>query len=258
MKDIKILVRFDDICPTMDFVQFEKALKILHSKNIKPLLGVIPDCIDSDLAIEEAHDEFWLWVKSLQSDGYTIAMHGYRHVLENTGRGVVTRRFDSEFAGLPLEDQIQKIKEGKNILKKHGIETDIFFAPAHSYDENTLIALKKCGFKYMSDGKSSWPYMWHGIKCLPARSAGCPTITRDGMYTAVFHAHEWVRKDKVSDYTSFVSLISKHSDYIVSFESFCSTPCGNYYVERLKEKLYVFVERNCLSLAVKIKHLLNL
>lgn len=39
-----ILVRFDDICPTMDWEQWKRAVKILKRYDVKPLIGVIPDC----------------------------------------------------------------------------------------------------------------------------------------------------------------------------------------------------------------------
>lgn len=258
MKRIYILIRFDDICPTMNFKQFSRALKVLRKKGVKPLLGVIPDCKDPDLQIEKTKEDFWNWLKDLQNEGYAIAMHGYQHVFTTRSRGVVTRRAISEFSGHSLAEQIDKIKAGKDVLNSHGISTDIFFAPAHSYDENTLIALEQNGFKYMSDGKSSRPYMWHGIKCLPARSSGCPSITRSGLYTAVFHAHEWARADKANDYYALEELVNTHYKSIVSFDEYKAIKCGSYRFERLKEKLFVFIERNCLGFAVFIKHLFKI
>lgn len=253
-----ILIRFDDICPTMDFEQFNKAMDLLDRFNIKPLIGVIPDCKDPDLFIDEERINFWEWVKCLQKKGYTIAMHGYQHVFTTKKRGIITRRAVSEFSGHSLEEQIEKIKRGYDILLSHGIQTDVFFAPAHSYDENTLRALQKVGFKYISDGKSIKPYIWHGIKCLPARSNGCPSITRSGIYTAVFHAHEWKREDKKYDLDSFENIILQHHRDIVSFTTFKELPCGTFILERLVEIIYVFIERHFLNTAVAIKHFLKL
>ena len=53
-----------------------------------------------------------------------------------------------------MRDLYEKIKKGKEILESHNVYTDVFFAPSHSYDDNTLRALSKCGFKYISDGYS--------------------------------------------------------------------------------------------------------
>lgn len=250
---IKILIRFDDICPTMNFEQFKCATDLLEKYNIKPLIGVIPDCCDPDLQIEAEREDFWDFVRGLEQKGYTIAMHGYQHIFTTNTRGIVVKRYVSEFAGHSLDEQVEKIRKGKEILFSHGINTDIFFAPAHSYDENTVKALSICGFKYMSDGKSSKPYVWHSVKCLPDRAAGCPRIKGDGCYTAVFHAHEWELELKAKDYEDLVNLIKNHRDNIVSFEEYSQLPCGNLYIERIKERVYVFVERYMLDTLRKIK-----
>lgn len=92
---MKILVRFDDICPTMDFAQFKRATDLLDKYEVKPLIGVIPDCKDPDLDIEKPHEDFWEFVKGLQAKGYTIAMHGYQHVFNSDHKGIVTNRIGS-------------------------------------------------------------------------------------------------------------------------------------------------------------------
>jgi len=48
----------------------------------------------------------------------------------------------SEFAGLKLEEQKEKIKKGLSIMKENGVEPGYFFAPSHTYDSNTLNALE--------------------------------------------------------------------------------------------------------------------
>ena len=158
----KILIRFDDICPTMNWELWEKAESLLVTNDIKPLIGVIPNCTDPDLQLDNARTDFWEWLKEKQDNGYAIAMHGVNHVFCSLNRGILTTRIGSEFAGVPYDKQLQNIRKGKEIFESHGIHTDIFFAPGHSYDENTVKALAACGFKYMSDGKSSKAYTWHG------------------------------------------------------------------------------------------------
>ena len=145
MKKTCILIRFDDICPTMNWEQWAKACALLDAYGKKPLIGVIPDCKDPDLQINEAKENFWEYVRELQAQGYKIAMHGHQHIFISQHKGMVNNRVGSEFAGLSYEKQLEKILAGQKILKEHGIETDVFFAPAHSYDLNTLRALKKAG-----------------------------------------------------------------------------------------------------------------
>ena len=65
----KILIRFDDICPTMDYSQFKKATDLLDKYNVHPLIGVIPECQDEELLIEEYHSDFWNYIKELEKKG---------------------------------------------------------------------------------------------------------------------------------------------------------------------------------------------
>lgn len=240
--EIKILIRFDDICPTMDFAQFNRAVELMDQYNVKPLIGVIPCCKDKDLQIEEEHEDFWVYVKSLRDKGYTIAMHGYEHVFCSQHHGMVNRRIGSEFAGLSLQEQIDKLQKGKAILNSYGIETDVFFAPAHSYDRNTLKALAASGFKYMSDGKSSKAYFLEGIKCLPCRAGGAADIKGNGYYTSVFHAHEWVRSDKAYAFDQFKSTLSTYAPYVVSFSEYCKQPMGSTNIQLIGENAYLIWE----------------
>ena len=235
----KILLRFDDICPTMDFARFEQALEQMDSVNAKPLIGVIPDCKDPDLLIDPYRDNFWDYIRELQNKGYKVAMHGYQHIFDITARGLVCNGWKSEFAGHSYEEQFEKIKRGKDILERNGIYTDVFFAPAHSYDKNTIKALGDNGFRYMSDGKSSKPYMLYGIKCIPCRSSGVPILGKKTHYTAVFHAHEWVRDDKKDAYEKLKDIVNNHSREIVDFEEYAKQPLGIYFVQRVDEIIFV-------------------
>ena len=92
----------------------------------------------------------------------------------------------------------------------------------------------------MSDGKSSKPFMWHGIKCIPCRAAGCPRIRNANHYTAVFHAHEWTRADKMMDYVSFENLLKSHRTKIVCFNEFMNIKCGIKFVQRIDECFYMY------------------
>ena len=65
INSIKILVRFDDICPTMNYTEFQKALTVIEKYDIKPLLGIIPNCQDPELQIEAPHEDFWDFIDSV-------------------------------------------------------------------------------------------------------------------------------------------------------------------------------------------------
>lgn len=242
MSKRKILLRFDDICPTMNWEQWGKAKEMMDEAGVTAMLGVVPDCTDPDLMIDSPRPDFWEYVKDLQSQGFTIAMHGYHHQFEIKAKGLVTRNKISEFAGLSYERQLEKIRKGREILNSHGINTDLFFAPAHSYDDNTLRALTACGFRYVSDGLSCKPYKRQGIVLLPCRSGGIPRLERKrGYITAVVHAHEWVRAGKAQDWQKFKDLIKHHSVELCSFKEFIEWEEGVSWVQRIDELFYMFL-----------------
>ena len=241
MKKRHVLLRFDDICPTMNWKQWDKAKMMMDEAGVTALLGVVPDNVDPDIIIDDPRPDFWEYIKELQEQGFTIAMHGYHHKFEVVTDGIVTRNKRSEFAGLPYVTQFEKIREGKEILNCHGIETDVFFAPAHSYDDNTLKALYACGFSYVSDGYSSKPYIRHGIKLLPCRSGGVPRLrNKDSYVTAIVHAHEWAKLDNKVEFERFSNLLKNHSSEIVSFREFSYWVQGTPVYQRVIEKLYMY------------------
>ena len=159
---MKIAVRLDDITPDMDWERFLKFKEVLDKYQVKPLIGVVPDNRDENLkgSQEGAPTDFWTYIKELQKEGWVIAMHGYRHIYSTDKGGVFPLNNFSEFAGLSYEEQEKMLADGKRMLAEKGIETDVFMAPAHSYDKNTLKALIKTGFNKITDGFGDCPYQW--------------------------------------------------------------------------------------------------
>lgn len=249
---MKTLIRFDDICPTMDWHQWNRAEKLLQKYDIKPLLGVIPDCQDPELQIDPPRLDFWKWVKDKQDEGYAIAMHGVYHLYKTKERGLVSNGYNSEFAGLSYEEQIEILLKGKEILKKHGVATDIFFAPSHSYDENTIKALADCGFKYISDGKTLKPVCRHGIICIPCKSRFKGFFIREQYQTEVHHTQNWQYSQLAYGYTKFIK--DCQNDNIVDWLEYIDRPNGNLFIQNLYEKYFLFIERNIYPLLGKIKH----
>ncbi|MBQ0043376.1 MAG: DUF2334 domain-containing protein [Lachnospiraceae bacterium] len=166
-----LLIRLDDITPTMNWENFNYIRQIFERLDVKPIIGVVPDNQDPKLDYGVAQPSFWEIVKELQEKGWTIAQHGYRHVYEETGcQGILHVKHDSEFAGIPFEEQRIRLQSGKEILQSHGITATMFMAPAHSYDKNTLKALKELGFESMTDGYAESPYRYKGLKFIPCRT----------------------------------------------------------------------------------------
>lgn len=173
---MSVSFRIDDVCPEMDWERFEAFLEMLREFDVKPLLGVVPNNDDAKLKKCDTKADFWDKIHELQEEGYVIAMHGCNHVYITENSGIFPINNRSEFAGVPYEEQLQKIKAGKDIFKRHHIQTDVFMAPAHSFDENTIKALKECGFRYITDGFARDKYERNGMVFLPI----CNSIRRIG------------------------------------------------------------------------------
>lgn len=138
----KYIIRLDDACPKMDLLKWNKMEELLEKYDIKPLVGVIPNCEDKMMDIYTFNDEFWDKVEKWRCNNWEIAMHGFNHVYSSNSGGINPVNNRSEFAGLDYETQLLKIKRGIKILKEHNIEPKVFFAPSHTFDQNTLLALK--------------------------------------------------------------------------------------------------------------------
>lgn len=204
---MKVAVRLDDITPDMDWERFLKFKALLDKYQVKPLIGVIPDNQDRNLTAEEknrvyAEEHPWIkemmgedkqkvfaaYVKELIREGWSVAMHGYRHIYTTKKGGLFPLNSFSEFAGLSYEKQKGMLAEGKNLLKEMGIETDLFMAPAHSYDKNTLKALIATGFSALTDGFGEKPYIWQGLAFYPISFKLSNTFQKKhGYSTMVIH-----------------------------------------------------------------------
>jgi predicted deacetylase len=184
LPDDQYLVRFDDICPTMDWAAWEGVERHLHSHSIRPILAVVPDNRDPKLMLEPACDDFWSRVRGWQRRGYAIALHGYQHLYVNKNPGLMRLTRQSEFAGLPRQEQEAKLRRGLEIFAKNGVRADAWVAPSHSFDHTTLRLLADLGIFTVSDGLSSWPFTDpRGVTWVPqqlwrfqARPAGVWTV----------------------------------------------------------------------------------
>ena len=135
----KYILRLDDASDYMDMEKWEYMTKLLDQYDVKPIFGIIPK--NQDIVFLEKYkknDSFWDWVHRRIEDGWIPAMHGYEHRYES--KDSAGRK--SEFAELPYKMQRDKIEVGYAILREHGVAPKIFFAPSHTFDENTLRALQ--------------------------------------------------------------------------------------------------------------------
>ncbi len=235
---MKIAVRLDDITPDMDWKKFLKFKELLDLYKIKPLIGVVPINKDPDLKIDKAKENFPEYILGLQKEGWVIAMHGYSHVYDSKKGGLFPLNHFSEFAGHSLEEQEKRIKEGKTLLAKQGIYTDIFMAPAHSYDKNTLTALKKHGFTKITDGFGKSPYIWKDLCFYPISFRLSDSLKKpEGCTTMVVHTNT------IEDMKYYENLFAKHCEKFIDYNDFLKIDANKQnHVNRWKEAVLANVK----------------
>jgi predicted deacetylase len=154
----KFLLRFDDICPTTPWEHWQALEEIMIEEGVRPILSVIPDNRDRNLFESAPDPRFWDRVRGWQARGWTIGLHGYQHNYVSTDSGLLKLKNYSEFAGLPLEEQHHKLEKALAIFAQEGVLPDVWVAPAHSFDANTVQALLSLGVRTISDGLSIYPH----------------------------------------------------------------------------------------------------
>lgn len=217
---MKTAIRLDDISPDMDYDKFNKMKKILDTYQIKPLIGVVPFNEDSNLMRNEIHSDFAQMLTNLQKEGWVVALHGYHHVYTTKKGGLFPLNHFSEYAGVPYEKQLDMIKQGQEALKKMGILTDIFMAPAHSYDKNTLKALKIAGFHSVTDGFGKLPYQRAGLVFYPISMRRSDCFTKKAGYTTlVIHTNSI----EENEFLQYEKWISENRSQLISYQEYLQT-----------------------------------
>jgi peptidoglycan/xylan/chitin deacetylase (PgdA/CDA1 family) len=145
-------MRFDDVCPTMNWSVWERIEPLLHGNGIKPILAVVPDNRDPKLVVAAPRADFWDKVRAWQAEGWCIALHGYQHRYETREGGLMGINEYSEFAGLPEDVQREKLARALAIFAEQGVRADAWVAPAHSFDAVTVSLLLELGVETISDG----------------------------------------------------------------------------------------------------------
>lgn len=190
----KYIIRLDDACEKMDVEKWDRMEKLLDKYKVKPLVGVIPHCEDPMMDKYEFDAEFWKKVEIWKNKGWTIAMHGYNHVYGTPCGGMNPVNKRSEFAGLSYEEQAEKIERGWEILIDYGFHPEVFFAPSHTFDENTLKALKnKTTIRVISDTIASDVYKKDDFWFIPQQSG---SVRKLPLKTVTFCYHPNTMTDK--------------------------------------------------------------
>lgn len=248
---MQIAVRIDDITPDMDWEKFRRLEKILDENDIAPLLGIVPDNQDPNLKRGELLSDFQSQIELWKEKNWSFSMHGWNHIYTTKKGGLFPLNSFSEYAGVPLSQQRKMIRQGKERLSEMGIYTDIFMAPGHSFDSNTLVALKEEGFHYITDGFGSFPYSWKELIFLPIAFLRNKDIQKkEGYTTLVFHPNTMSE----GDFAAFERLVKEYKKDFISYHEYLKAPVRKQtLIGRGKEYAIALIKR-LLVLAYTMKN----
>jgi hypothetical protein len=196
------LLRFDDLCPTMDRCRWMRYWPLIVRFGLRPILAVVPENRDPELDKVLPDARFWREMLALQATGATIGLHGYQHLCTAAGRGVIGVHERSEFAGVSLEEQRRRIAAGLAILRSKGLRPQVWVAPRHGFDATTIVVLREEGVGVISDGFASAPYREDGLIWIPQQLWG-PVEKKSGVWTICVHANT-ASDEEVADLESFL------------------------------------------------------
>ena len=180
------LLRVDDLCPTMASAPRRKIVALIEEFHLQPILAIVPDNRDPELAEEPADYEFWEQLRGLQAGGAAIGLHGYRHLCLSEGRGLLKLASQSEFAGVAEDQQRVWIHDGVQILRRNGLDPQVWVAPRHGFDLTTLRILRAEGIRILSDGLTRMPFTRGGLVWIP-QQLWAPVEKREGLWTICLH-----------------------------------------------------------------------
>lgn len=174
----------------MNWPVWQQIEAFMIQKGVKPILSVVPDNRDPELCVDAPASDFWDRVRGWQERGWTIALHGHQHTYITRQKGMMGCSPRSEFAGLPREQQGEKLNKAVSIFRSNGIEPKVWVAPSHSFDATTLALLRELGLKVISDGQSRKPYLYQGFLWISVQLNNFK-FCNSGIWTVNYHHNGW-------------------------------------------------------------------
>lgn len=233
------LIRLDDASEYMDVNKWNRVEEILDKYSIKPIVGIIPNNQDENLVNSYHFDSnFWYKAQKWQEKNWTLALHGYTHVYSTYDGGINPVNYRSEFAGVSLKEQKDKIENGLKIFKKHSIKTNVFFAPSHTFDMNTLKALKsKSNIRIISDTIANDVYKMDDFHFIPQQSG---KVRKLPFKLTTFCYHPNIMNEK--DFKLLEGFLGKYRHDFGSFEHIKFTDRRASLYDKALRKLYFLMK----------------
>ncbi|MDP8215103.1 MAG: DUF2334 domain-containing protein [Candidatus Euphemobacter frigidus] len=182
----------DDLCAVTPVDSIERLRAVLKRSGVRGTFFVIPNHLgENPLRPRDPRVEL---LEKLRWDGHEIAQHGYAHYCEkNRGRGV---NMGAEMLFLNVEEQIERLEKGREILTDLGFPPRGHRCPCFSGNARTFRALDRLNYLYGSDlhlppttlktfllpaqrRRLMYPYHPFGLKLLEITSQTDPTVHKD-------------------------------------------------------------------------------
>jgi peptidoglycan/xylan/chitin deacetylase (PgdA/CDA1 family) len=213
-KKLFVVFRYDDYSAISNTAFESKIFKLFSSHNMPITVGVIPISVSENAydpqaqgLIELSPEKIELLKNHTEQGLVDVALHGFAHQ-------VSTSQQRTEFAGVPIESQEQKLISGKKFLEKSlGTAIDIFIPPWNSYDLNTLTALSNSGFSTISaseigDADENTPLFFIPATCAPSDvkngvSAANKLSYDKPLMVVLFHAYDFKEIDEARGTITF-------------------------------------------------------
>lgn len=170
----KYLMRLDDASPYWHREKWYRVHELMCKYSIRPIIAIIPHNEDVVLKAQSQssydnsfHNTVKIWI----AEGFSPALHGYNHIADSKSGGINPVQRRSEFASKSVLIQREKIAQGVKIFASWGIDAKIFVAPAHTFDRNTLEALRlESDIRIISDTVADDVYYEDGFYYIPQQS----------------------------------------------------------------------------------------
>lgn len=230
------LMRLDDATDHWEKSNWIRMHDLMDKYGIKPIIALIPENKDEQILkypIDTEYDS--IIYKWIHVDKWTPGLHGCNHKVKKCVKGGYNPvNIVSEFTGVSLEEQKQKLRKGYKILHDKGIPVDVFVAPAHTFDKNTIQALKEVTpIRIISDTIARDVYYRNGIYYIPQQSG----MVRELAFPIVtFCYHPNTMTD--SDFEKLQSFLDKHQKEFISFEDVQLRRRSRTFIELLLSAVY--------------------
>lgn len=223
----KYFFRLDDIAPNMNWNNFFLVKNIFKRYGIKPLFAIIPDLKDPKLLDFEFNSDFWNVAQELSADGWIAGQHGYQHLSSGDG-GILHIHSNGEFGKLNFGEQKKMICLGKEIMLKNSFSPNVFIAPRHSFDRDTIKALKENDFNFISDGIALFPFKKWDIIWLP-QILWRPRKGLFGKVTVALHLNTMTD----ADFENLEKFIKENQNKIGNFSELMDWYTQSYTIKKM-------------------------